>query len=460
MSNLWNEIKTEMLKNPKQIVCEDNTKKSYSQIIEMAEKFAQSIDNEKCCAVMCDSQLMEAIALLACFAANVTAVPLSLRYGELYCNKILDMLSPSAVITNIGSELEITHLKRSIYTTPKEHPALIMYTSGTSGNPKGAMLSEQNILANVNDILKYFNIDKEDLILISRPLYHCAVLTGEFLTALFKGVKIQFYSETFNPRILLDLIKEKQITVFAGTPTLISILSRFIRKNEKIPLKKICISGESMSKETGRGILNAFPNAEIYHVYGLTEASPRISYLSPNLFKEFPDCVGVPLDSVDIKIIKPDGETASNGEEGVLWVRGDNIMIGYYNAPKLTAKVLKKGWLCTGDIALINENGLLQIKGRNDDLIIRAGMNIYPQEIENSLKCDNRVQDALVYKIETSKDGVQIGLKISGDFAGVDDVKKLCKEVLPDFQIPSHIELLKELPKNGSGKIIRWVKNA
>ena len=135
-------------------------------------------------------------------------------------------------------------------------------------------------------------------------------------------------------------------------------------------------------------------------------------------------------------------------------------MIGYYNDPEQTNKVKKNGWLSTGDIATINSEGFIKIKGRSDDLIIRAGMNIYPQEIESALKKDSRVKDVLVYSKYNPISGVQVAMKMSGDFSNVEEVRELCKESLPTFQIPSFIELLEELPKNGSGKIIRGGQNA
>lgn len=132
-------------------------------------------------------------------------------------------------------------------------------------------------------------------------------------------------------------------------------------------------------------------------------------------------------------------------------------MLGYYEQPKLTKQVLKNGWLCTGDIAILNDHGLIEIKGRKDDLIIRAGMNIYPQEIESVLKTDERVREVLVYKYDNKFTGVEIGMKISGEFSTVDEVQKLCSQILPAYQIPSRIELLDELKKNASGKIARGV---
>ena len=129
-------------------------------------------------------------------------------------------------------------------------------------------------------------------------------------------------------------------------------------------------------------------------------------------------------------------------------------MLGYYRDPEKTREVLKDGWLYTGDIAVMNDAGFLKIKGRNDDLIIKSGMNVYPAEIEGSLKQDPRVKEVLVYGLRSPL-GTQIGMKLVGDFSSVEEVKHLCLKTLPSFQVPSVIELMDELPKNGSGKIIR-----
>ncbi len=452
---LWNFLRNKMLENPNQIVCESEAQMTYKEILVFAEIFSKKLRGVKCCAILCQSEMAASMALLSCFAAEVTALPLSQRYGELHCNKILDTIGPDATITDFDGELQVTLIKESLYKEPCVHPALIMCTSGTTGKSKGAMLSEKNIITNVSDIAEYFDICSSDSILISRPLYHCAVLTGEFLTALIKGTKIRFYSGTFNPAVVLKMLKDYDITAFCGTPTLLSMMARFKRKSYADVLKHICISGECMSIETGLYIAKAFPDAEIYHIYGLTEACPRVAYLPPSKFKENADCVGVPLRSVSLKIVSADGGLVGKNEIGVLWVKGDNVMAGYYKNPQKTNEVLKDGWLCTGDLALFTDEGLLKIKGRNDDLIIKAGMNIYPQEIESALKLDYRVKDVFVRGYADDKLGEQIELNITGDFSNVSDVKDLCRTNLSAYQFPARINLLDEIPKNGSGKIIR-----
>lgn len=451
---LWIFIKEHLLRNLHQRIQENEASLSFEDTVIWAEHFAKKLRDFRCCAILCSSEMATSMALLACFAAGVTAVPLSIRYGEAHCYKILDTISPDAIIMDTAGEIEVYKLKDSQYITPHEHPALIMCTSGTTGKPKGAMLSERNIITNVSDIADYFKMDKKDTILISRPLYHCAALTGEFLTAIARGASIRFYSGQFNPTKMLDLIKKYKITVFCGTPTSLSIMARFNRNSAAKTLEHICISGECMSADVGKKIHAAFPNCNIYHVYGLTEACPRVSYLPPEDFEEYPDCVGVPLKSVSVKILNASGLLCNKNEEGILYVRGDNIMLGYYKDPQKTQKVLKDGWLCTGDIAIINESGFLKIKGRSDDLIIKSGMNVYPAEIESVLKYDPRVKEVLVYGFY-NQFGTQIGMKLAGEFSSVDEAKQLCINVLPSFQVPSAIELLDELPKNGSGKIIR-----
>ncbi|MBE6604922.1 MAG: acyl--CoA ligase, partial [Ruminococcaceae bacterium] len=432
--SLWNFIKEHMLKKPERQICENGASLSFEKTAIWAEEFGRRLRGVECCAILCSSEMAAAMSLLACFAAGVTAVPLSMRYGEAHCNKILDMISPDAIIMDTNGEIAVYKLNDCQYIVPDEHPALIMCTSGTTGKPKGVMLSERNILTNVWDIADYFPLDKSDTILIARPLYHCAVLTGEFLTGIVRGSNIRFYSEQFNPTKMLELIKEYAITAFCGTPTLLSIMARFNRSNAITTLRHICISGECMGAEVGKKICDAFPTCRIYHIYGLTEACPRVSYLPPEYFEDYPDCVGIPLKSVSIKILNEQSESCHKNEEGLLYVKGGNVMLGYYREPEKTVKVLKEGWLCTGDIALINDAGFLKIKGRNDDLIIKSGMNIYPAEIEGVIKQDQRVKEVLVYGFHHLF-GTQIGMKLVGEFSSTEEVKQLCIKALPSFQV-------------------------
>lgn len=455
MNALWKSIKEDLLKHPKQTMEENEVGLTFGDTASFAEGFAEQLRGQTCCAILCSSELATAVGLLSCFAAGVTALPLSSRYGEQHCKKILDFICPDCLITDMGDQMQVINLNKGGFIPPEEHPALIMCTSGTTGTPKGVMLSEENILSNVRDIASYFALNQQDIILIARPLYHCAVLTGEFLTAIRHGCSIHFYSTKFQPKELIDALEKNKATAFCGTPTMVYMIIRFLRPSVTLHLRHIVVSGECMSETIGKALRDAFPAASIYHVYGLTEASPRVTYLPPALFHAFPDSVGVPLDTVSIRLVKDGIVQKDVNSTGMLWVKGPNVMLGYYNNPGLTKCVLRDGWLCTGDLAQLNEYGLLKIKGRNDDLIIRAGMNIYPQEVEAALKTDPRTKEVFVYGYEHKVYGMQIGLRIVGSFANEDEVRRLCVRCLPSHQWPARIELVDELKKNASGKILR-----
>ena len=191
---LWEYLTDRMLFNTGQQVCEGDAAMTYGEIMDFAGRFAGELDGFGCCAVICRSEMAAGMALLGCFAAGVTAVQLSVRYGEIHCRKMLEAIKPEAVITDAYGGLRVIPVSGTMFAAPAVHPALIMCTSGTSGTPKGVMLTEENIMTNVSDIAGYFAVGSGDSILIARPLYHCAVLTGEFLTGLVKGVKIRFYS--------------------------------------------------------------------------------------------------------------------------------------------------------------------------------------------------------------------------------------------------------------------------
>lgn len=217
----------------------------------------------------------------------------------------------------------------------------------------------------------------------------------------------------------------------------------------------MAISGECMTENCQKKIRKAFPNAKIYSVYGLTEASPRVSYVPPELLDTYPTSAGITLKSVKIRIVDDNGNDVTKGTVGELLVKGDNVMVGYYKEPNKTAKVLKNGWLHTKDLAYIDKaSGMLYIKGRKDGMIIRGGMNIYPQEIENALMQDSRVEDVLAYGTKDN-DVTRIGIKIKGNFGNTKEVKEMCVKLLPTYQVPNLIEIVDEIPKNGSGKKIR-----
>ncbi len=437
---LYELIKNRMLVHPDQTISDEKRSLTYLELLECAEVLGKTLTEEKY-GLLCDSDLDTAISLLGCFYAGKTAVLLSQKYGEKHIQCIIEKTRLSHLITQNG----IVRLSKTM-SEPEDlsDVALIMCTSGTTGKPKGAMITEENLITNLKDIEKYFKIDKSDHILIARPLYHCAVLTGELLISLLKGVKISFFAEGFVPSKILTTAKEKEITVLCGTPTLFYHLSALnLKSSIPLTLKTIVVSGECMTQKAARIIRRAFPETAIYNVYGLTEASPRALYLSPAEFDKRPLSVGIPLDSLTAKIV--------NNE---LLLKGKSIMKGYYDDLDATSNAICEGWLHTGDIAEIDKFGRIYIKCRKDNMIIRSGMNIYPQEIENAIKQDERIEEVIAFGEKNDTVSEKIHIKVV-TLLNKSEVFEVCKKYLSSYQLPDVIEIVDEIPKNASGKVIR-----
>lgn len=449
---LWSILKSKMMAHPRARIHEGADAITYEEAVVRAENFARGLA-APCYAVLCGTEIGTSLALLSCLAAGKTAVPLSYRYGEIHCRRILEFVCPRYIIGEEQGELRITEIENQRYEEPDGHPALIMCTSGTTGAPKGVMLTETNLLVNVRDILRYFALSERDRILISRPLYHSAVLTGEFLTSLMCGTEIYFQSQSFHMREYVRLMEEEKITVACATPSFFQMVGSFAAG--PLPASKLAVSGECLTREVATRIRRAFPDAEIYHVYGLTEAAPRVAYLSPACFDTMPEMLSCPLRSVRLKIVDEKGIEVSEGKEGELLVSGENVMAGYYRNPALTKQTLVDGWLHTGDMAVKNRDGTIRILGRRDDMILYAGMNIYPREIEDALKKDARVEEVLAYGIPSPYSGQAVAVKVKGNFKDRDEVAALCRACLPAYERPARVELMEELPKNASGKLLR-----
>ena len=441
---IYEYIKNKMQEHLSSIVYDQNNIISYSELLNYAETMGEILKKfkQQKFGILCRSNLNSAKNLLMCFYAGKTAVMLSQHYGEKHNKKIIKKIGLTHIITDNGIEsLPETNIAELDDLTDV---ALIMCTSGTTGTPKGAMITHENLIANLNDIGLYFKITNKDKILIIRPLYHCAVLTGEFLISLIRGLEIVFSDIGFNPVNILKIIKKHEISVMCGTPTMFFHIGKSIGITSDSHLKIIAVSGECMTETVAKCARKAFPFAKIYNVYGLTEASPRVCYLPPELFDKYPLSVGFPLSNLKTKI--------KNNE---LLVKGKSVMKGYYNDPEATKKVLKRGWLHTGDIAEVNRKGIITIKSRKDDMIIRAGINIYPQEIENALKQDERIKDIVVFGKENETAGQKICVKVVTDNLSKADIYNICKKLLPLYQLPDIIEIEDEIPKNASGKIMR-----
>lgn len=430
-----------MSKFPNSLIYEENEKITYGELIKFAESHYTYFLNKKY-GIVCKGAINTIKAIFCCLFSGATAVIMSDKYGKSYCQKIINKTKISFLIDDYGIKSIAPEIEEK---EDISDVAYIMCTSGTTGEPKAAMITYNNILCNIKDIGKYFNINSSDTILITRPLCHASALVGELFVSLMCGANIVVNSLAYNPFMIYRTLSKEKITVFCATPTVCYQLADICsRKAERINIRKIAISGECMTKIVANKLRNTFQDSELFNVYGLTEASPRVSYLSPDMFNKNPDSVGVALDSVKLKIV-----------DGELYVSGDNVTKGYYEDLELTKKTIQEGWLKTGDMASFDSEGLLYIKGRKDNLIIRAGINIYPQEIENVLLQDEHIKNVIAYRIKNDIAGDRIGLKVETNNLTEEEIFNICKKLLPTYQLPNVIKCVDKLPQSTNGKLIR-----
>jgi len=475
---MWSFISKRMELYPQSRIISEEIEYTYASVLEMAEKLGSklnkwNVNNYKLkCAVLCRDGFYTMLGILAAWKAGMIPIPMSINYGEQHCMKIMEGTSPDLLVTD---DTEITKQflvpKFDLKTLEINSPvleranedlddiALIMNTSGTTGNPKGALIRDDGLVANVIAISEYFRINQNDTILIARPIYHCAVLSGEMLISLHNGVNICFSNEAYSPATVIGIIEKYSISVMCGTPTLFTHLTKMCsRIGKRNILKVIALSGECLNQEIALEIRKLFEDTEIYNVYGLTEASPRVSYLPPELFDTKSDSVGIGLSNVRIIIADGNGIEVSVNTPGMVMVSSPSIMKGYYRQPELTEKRIVNGWLITGDIGYMDESGCLYILSRADDMIIKAGMNIYPKEIENLLIQFEFVREVVAYGIkEKTGQGIAVDIVLNKGYENLSsrEMIKAISEKLQSYMMPSRVSVVNELKKNASGKIIR-----
>ena len=467
-----------MAKHSESIIFDDEHAYTYLNFVEMSKYHGTRLKSwlpPGCkCAILCKEEINTALSILSAWYAGLVIIPLSLNYGKKHYQSILALTKPDVIIVDreendcdisgmtvynvVSGETNIIFNEECAVDNALTDVAAILCTSGTTGVPKGALISNDGLIKNILAIDDYFEIDSCDTIAIARPLYHCAVLTGEFLVSLYKGLNIGFLNQKYSPIDIVRFCIQKDITVLCGTPTLlrhISLLSRM--KKDQLKIRVLAMSGEPLKKDAAITIRSTFCDCSIYNVYGLTEASPRVSFLPPSMFDDYSESVGYSLKGISLKITK-DGRELDTNQSGMIMIQTPSVMKGYYNNPEATQKAMVNGWLISGDIGYIDNNGLLYVLSRADDMIIKGGMNIYPREIENQLECLPVVAECSAYGVETiSGTIIAVDIVLNSDCTSIKskELFELFATVLPEYQMPTQINIVNSLNKNASGKIIK-----
>ena len=338
--------------------------------------------------------------------------------------------------------------------------AFLQYTGGTTGVSKGAMLTHRNMVANLEQAkaaIKPLLEEGKELVVTALPLYHIFALTANCLTFVTLGGSNLLIT---NPRDMPNFVKELAkypFTAITGVNTLFNgLLNTPGFKDLDFSHLKMSLGGGMAVQRPVAERWQQVTKTRLLEGYGLTECSPMVT-LSPYNLKEYDGTIGVPAPSTDIQIRDEDGKEVAIGESGEMWVKGPQVMKGYYNRPDATAEVLKEGWLATGDIACMNEAGFFSIVDRKKDMIIVSGFNVFPNEIEEVIMMLDGVLEAAAIGVPHEVSGEIVKVFIVKKDPNLDEnaIITHCRKNLTSYKVPKLVEFRDELPKTNVGKILR-----
>ena len=339
--------------------------------------------------------------------------------------------------------------------------AAFLYTSGTTGFPKGVMLSHRNLISNAEACMEAIDVTQRDKVLLFLPLFHAFSFTVCVLLPVCAGASIVLLASVKPFSKVIKSIIRDRITLFVAVPAVYNILAKknlplFAKALMKILVKiKLCFSGAAALPEATLLEFEKRFKIPLLEGYGLTEASPVVS-VNPLKGIRKPASVGLPIPGIEVSVVAEDGAELPQGEIGELIVKGPNVMKGYFNKPEETNAVLKDGWLFTGDIVRIDADGYIFIVDRKKDLIVVDGMNIYPREIEDVVWRHPAVEECSMVGIPDGKGSEVTYLfikKKENVFVDDKEINGYLKGRIARFKIPRKIRFIEEFPKTATGKI-------
>jgi long-chain acyl-CoA synthetase len=339
-----------------------------------------------------------------------------------------------------------------------EDTAVILYTSGTTGTPKGAELTHDNLMSNVETILDtLIQIEPDDVVLGALPLFHSFGQTCGLNSCMRAGGTLTLLPR-FDADKALEIIERDRVTIFEGVPTMyVGMLHSDKADEADTSCLRLCVSGGSaMPGEVLRAFEEKF-GCKILEGYGLSETSPVASFNHPDRERKV-GSIGTPVAGVEMRVVDEDGADVPEGEVGEIAIKGPNVMKGYWRKDDATAEAIKDGWFHTGDMAKVDEDGFFFIVDRKKELIIRGGYNVYPREVEEALYEHPAVQEAAVVGVPDDKMGEEVGAAVvlkQGEDVSADDLRDFVKGEVASYKYPRKIWFVDELPKGPTGKILK-----
>lgn len=343
------------------------------------------------------------------------------------------------------------------YPVAEDDVAVFLYTSGTTGNPKGAMLTHKNLVVNADQTRVATDSTDADITLCVLPMFHSFAWTTCVTLPLLCGGKI-IVMENFVPQLFLKAVIEEGVTIIACVPTMYTVLLQVpdVDPADYDGIRLAYSGGAALPVEVIKKFGEKY-GIKLLEGYGLSECSP-VCTINPWQGIRKPGSIGLIIDRMECIIVDDAGTEVAPGTPGELLFRGPNVMRGYYNLPEATAEALQNGWMHTGDIGYMDEEGYIFIIDRKKDLIIVGGLNVYPREIEELLYTNPKVAEAAVVGVPDSLRGEMVKAFVAlkrGESATEREIIKYCQEHLANYKLPKEVEFVPALPKTSTGKILK-----
>ena len=345
----------------------------------------------------------------------------------------------------------------------EEDLAIIMHTSGTTGRPKGAMMRHGDLLFNNKLAVYAHGLRHEDVHLLVVPMFHATALYSLLPTSALLGSTIVLARDS-RPSYLAKLIEEQRVTTFFAVPMLLGQLCQFgdLDKYDLESLRLIAYAGATMPVATIRRLRGLFPHAMLHNFFGLTETISMTHVLPSRDALVRPESIGKLLPQVSQRIMDEDGRDVGTGQVGKLHFHRTNVICGYWKEPGRLEQSVKGDWFDTGDLAAVDEEGYVYLKGRGKDMIIVGGENVYALEVERCIMTHEGVMDAAVVGVPATGVRIHLGelvkaVVVAGPGADLDeaDIKRHCAQNLASYKVPHVVEFRPELPRNPGGKVLK-----
>jgi len=456
-----------------------------------AEFVALGLRRGECVALLCGNTPYFVVSYLAAVGVGAVVAPLNPTSPAPEIEKELAVVQPAVVIIEPAAlatweriPSDVRHGVRTVMATEghgiegahtldevfagdgsvdsvdvdPSTPAVYMFTSGTAGSPKAAVLTHGNLLSNIEQATAVENMSPSDVTFGVLPMYHIFGLNVMLCNTLAVGASIVLV-QRFDPVSTIETLRERGVTVMLGAPSIWMALNQLLDVPADAFAKvRLALSGAAkLPEQVIHSLSNRF-GLRVLEGYGLTEASPVVTTSIDMPFT--PGSIGRPVPGVEVRIVDENGDDAFVGDSGEIWVRGPNVFAGYLNDPEATARVLSpEGWLRTGDIAVADEDGHIFMVDRAKDLIIVSGFNVFPAEVEEVLTAHPDIVDAAVVGTAHPHTGEAVRAYVvlrPGTHLDEDTVVDHCRAHLARYKCPSKVLFVDQVPRNMTGKLQRY----